>query len=195
MKRKQIVEKKKKFFTKQKTLAYGMGGFIILLMVASGLNMWKGDTTETYDYNGLKFTKTEEGFWIAYKGEQQIALTYNPEDLETITFPQNIATMNYFQKIYISTDDLKGNGRAMDYFKRKITITNMKPFACTEDNEGCAELPLKSCEDTTQTEGVVIFKRAEETKITYSNNCLVMEGASENLIKAIDKLYFILTGI
>ena len=83
----------------------------------------------------------------------------------------------------------------MDYFKRKIGITELKHYACTEDQEGCEDLPLKNCDDATQSNGVVIFKRAEDTKISYSNNCIVMEGASENLIKAVDKLDFILKGI
>ena len=187
--------KKEKFFSKKRTLTYLVGGFIILLMAASGLNMWKSETEETYNYNGLKFVKTEQGFWIAYKGQQKISLVYNPEELENIEFPENIGMISYSQKIYISTDDIKANARAMDYFKRKIGVTELKHYACTKDQEGCENLPLKNCDDTTQSQGVVIFKRAEDTKISYSNNCIVMEGASENLIKAVDKLDFILKGI
>lgn len=193
--KKKIIEKKEKFFSKKRTLTYLMGSFIIMLMIASALNMWKGEKTEEYNYNGLKFVKTEQGLWAAYKGNKQIVLTYNPEELENITIPQNIGLLSYSQKIYISTDDINANSRAMDYFKKKIGITELKPYACTEDTEGCESLPLKSCDDATQSNGVVVCKRAEETKITYKNNCLIMEGTSENLIKAIDKISFTLEGI
>lgn len=195
MKKKNIQEKKEGMFSKKRTLTYLMGGFIILLMVASALNMWKGDKEEAYDYHGLKFVKTEQGLWIAYKGNEQIVLTYNPEELEQIELPVNVGMISYSQKIYISTDDIKANGKVMGYFKQKIGITNSKPFACTEDVPGCEELPLKSCDDATQSQAVVIFKKAEETKINYMANCLTMEGQSENLIKAIDKLHFTLSGI
>jgi len=195
MKKKKVLEKKEKFFSKKRTMTYLMGSFIILLMIASGLNMWKGDTQETYTYNGLKFVKTEQGFWVAYKGQQKITLIYPPEDLEEIELPVNVGMITYSQKMYISTDDITTNARAMSYFKQKIGITSFKPIACTEDKEGCEELPLKDCDDATQSEGVVVFKKAEETRVTYKANCLVMEGASENLIKAVDKLYFTLSGI
>ncbi len=223
MKKKKIQEKKESLFSKKRTLTYLMGGFIILLMAASALNMWKGEKEEVYDYNGLKFLKTDQGLWVAYRGEQQIVLSYSPEELEKIDMPSNVNILNYAQKIYISTDDIKANARAMDYFKRKIGITQLKPYACTEDKEGCEDLPLRGCENATQGQPVVIFKKAEEKieekteeeeeeekpveedlveeekkeeiKISYEENCLVMEGTSEDLTKAIDKLYFIVMGI
>jgi len=195
MKRKQVKEKRESLFSKKRTLTYILGGFIIMLMVASGLNMWKGEKEETYDYHGLKFLKTDQGFWVAYKGQEQITLIYSPEHLDKIELPTNIGMISYSQKIYISTDDIKANARAMDYFKRNIGITELKPYACVEDLPGCEELPLKSCDDATQSHAVVVFKRAEETKVSYKANCLTFEGQSENLIKAIDKLSFTLSGI
>lgn len=194
MKKKKIQEKKEPLFSKKRTLTYMIGGFIILIMVASALNM-NEEEEEKYDYHGLKFLKSEQGFWVAYKDNQQITLSYSPEDLESIEIPENVQMMSYSQKMYISTDDIKTNARAMDYFKKKIGITELKPYACTEDKPGCEELPIKTCEDATQGQAVVIFKKAEETKISYKANCLTMEGASENLIKATDKIYFSLIGI
>ncbi len=194
MKKKKLKPKRKEV-SKQRILTYSMGGFIILLMVASAMNMWKGDQQETYNYKGIKFTKTEQGFWVGYNGNQRIVLNYNPKDLEKISLPQNIGALNLASKIYLTTNDLKQNARPMDYFKRKIGITNMKPYACVEDKDGCEELPLKSCEDSTETEAVVLFKRSDETKVTFKNNCLILEGTSENLIKAVDHLYFTLSGL
>src|SRR4030042_915155 len=168
--KKKIREKKEPFFSKKRTLTYGIGGFIILLMVASALNM-SGEEEEKYEYHGLKFIQTEQGIWMAYKDNQQITLLYSPEELEKIELPANVGMISYSQKIYISTDDIKTNAKPMDYFKRKIRITESKPYACTKDAPGCEELPLKTCEDATQEQAVVIFKRAEETKIEYKANC------------------------
>ena len=192
--KKKIREKKESLFSKKRMLIYAIGGFIILIMVASALNM-QGTKEEKYNYHGLKFVKTEQGVWTAYKGDQQITLMYSPEDLEKIEIPANIGMISYSQKIYISTEDIRANAQPMDYFKKRIGITDSKPYACTKDAPGCEELPLKTCEDATQSQAVVIFKRAEETKIDYKANCLTMEGDSENLRKAIDKLYFTLAGI
>lgn len=191
--KKKIREKKEKFFSKRRTLTYLIGGFIVLIMVASALNMWGGEKEETYDYHGLKFVKTEQGFWVAYKGNQKIILNYNPEELEKIDIPENVHMMSYSQKIYVSTDDIKANARAMNYFKEKIGITSSKPYACTTDMPGCEDLPLKNCDDATQSQAVVVFKKAEETKVSYKANCLTMEGKSEDLIKAVDKLHFMLS--
>ncbi len=195
MKKKIIQEEKEKIFSKKRTLTYFIGGFIIMLMVASALDMWNGEEEEKYDYHGLKFVKTEDGLWLAYKEKQQIVLQYSPEDLEKIELPTNIGMLSYSQKMYISTDDIKANARAMDYFRKKIGITELKPYACVKDTPECKDLPLKSCDDATQEQPVVVFKRTEETKVDYKANCLTMEGDSENLIKAIDKLYFTLAGI
>ncbi len=192
--KKKIREKKEPFFSKKRTLTYMIGGFIILLMVASALNL-RNEEEKKYDYHGLKFVQTEQGIWAAYKDDQQIALLYSPEELEKIEIPTNVGMLSYSQKIYISTDDIKTNAKPMDYFKRRIGITESKPYACTKDVPGCESLPLKTCDDATQSQAVIIFKRAEETKIEYKANCLTMEGDSENLINAIDKLYLTLIGI
>lgn len=192
--KKKIREKKEPFFSKKRTLTYAIGGFIILLMVASALNM-RSEKEEKYDYHGLKFVQTEQGIWAAYKGNEQITLLYSPEELEKIELPTNVGMISYSQKIYISTDDIKTNAKPMEYFKRRIGITESKPYACIKDVPGCENLPLKTCEDATQSLGIVIFKRAEELKVDYKANCLTMEGDSENLIKAIDKLYFTLIGV
>lgn len=192
--KKKIRETKESLFSKKRMLIYAIGGFIILIMVASALNM-NSEKEEKYDYHGLKFVKTEQGIWTAYKGNEQITLMYSPEDLEKIEIPANVGMISYSQKIYISTDDIRANASPMEYFRKRIGITDSKPYACVKDMTGCESLPLKTCDDATQDQAVVVFKRAEQTKVEYKANCLTMEGDSENLIKAVDKLYFTLAGI
>jgi len=199
MKKKIVSEKKGGIFSKKKIFGYSVGGFIILLMVASALNM-SNDEEEKYDYHGLKFVKTDQGSWIAYQGSEPIQLLYHPQDLDNITLPDNVGLISYSPKIYLSTDDLKANGRVIGYFKAKIGpnagITDNQPYACTNDAPGCEELPLKSCLDAAQGQtGIVVFKRANETKITYKDGCLTMEGSNEELPKAVDKIYLALKGI
>ena len=188
MKQKIRFEKKKGFLaTKEKKLTLAFGLFFIIIMVFSALSMYeKPDTENTYDYNGIKFTNTESG-WQAYKSDGSlVTLISSPRELENITIdyiPLNM--LNSMQKIYISTNPQDRNREAKNELS-KLPITPLKVAACYEDAEGCADYPLKTCDDATDSIGVILVKESNVTDVSYKYNCLTIQG--DDLLKLVDKL-------
>ena len=187
MKKRIIGEKKKGFFTKQKVIMYLIGGFLIILMVGSAINM-DSEESEAYEYNRVEFTLTNIG-WVGYKENKQITLSKNPEGAKNVTVNGiGFNDLNDIGKIYISInpDDYLSN--SLSEFSRNIQLTAVLIPACFEDFEGCEDMPIKDCDDATIGTGVIIFKEGEDNKINFENNCLVVEGEEDKMINVIDRL-------
>ena len=60
--------------------------------------------------------------------------------------------------------------------------------ACTDDIEGCEDKVIKNCNDANQYTKVISIKKSNETKATYHDNCLDINGNGEDLIKIVDKV-------
>jgi len=173
--------------TKERKLTVAFGLFFIMIMVFSALSMYeKPDTENIYEYKGIKFTNTETG-WQAYKTDGTLmTLASSPRELENITIdyiPLNL--LNSMEKIYVSTNPQDRNREAMYEFT-KLPIAPLKVAACYEDVEGCADYPLKTCEDATDSIGVIVVKQSNVTEVSYKYNCLTIQG--DDLLKLMDKL-------
>lgn len=188
MKHKIKAEKGKGFLgTKERKLTLAFGLFFILIMVASVLNLYeKPDTENTYNYNGIQFANTETG-WIGYlKDGRAISIISSPRELENITIdyiPLN--RLNLMEKVYVSTNPNDRNREAMSELN-KLPISARKVAACYEDAEGCEDYPVKSCNDATDSVGIIVVRESNVTEVSYKYNCLTIQG--ENLLKLVDKL-------
>ncbi len=172
---------------------------LVFLMIGSTFTIFlSGSSNENeVKYNNLKFTKTDEG-WLSYINNQKIVLINNPKDLENIQISNiNLQDLNSAQKIYLSINPNENIQQAYLNFN-----TNIKPLlrtilvnSCTTDIEKCANIPIKTCVDTSEFQKVIILKESNESKIEYKNNCLYLSGNQEELIKYIDKLTLTLLGV
>ncbi len=173
--------KNPKFFT---TL---IGTFIVLIMVGSALNMWKGKEN-VYEIKNLKFYKTDQGY-TARIGNSFITILNDPKGLENITIQETgINKLNSLNKIYFSIDPtIPGIKEAVYEFRRNIPLRPIVVEACNVDIKICSELPLKDCKDATDTIGIIVFKKSNESKVIFENNCLKIEGKKE-LTKLVDKI-------
>ncbi len=196
MKLKPPREKSVSFFKNKKFLTSLIGIFIILIMVLSALDLWKGGG-ESYVYQGTKFSKEDTG-WSAYIGANKVTLAYNPKELENIV-DAGFSNLNSVQKIYVSTDNPLAMYRSMDYFKNRMPLSPVKSMACVPEAinvSECEQFPLKDCNDANDNTGVVIFKRAENTTIQpISRSCFLVEGNNEDLVKVIDKSMLKMLGV
>jgi len=187
MEPKPIYEKKKPLWKNKRFTTSLMGGFIIMIMVTSILGLWaeqKGE--DKYEYKGIKFVKTDYG-WLGYKDNQRITLLNNPKELENISIGYvPIYTLNSLSKVYMSLDYNEEVLRAMQLFEQNIKISTTTVQACVKDTPRCAQMPLKNCDDATQTVGVVVIQKANETEVSLKNNCLKIQGSE--LTKLVDKL-------
>lgn len=171
----------------KKVFMFFLGGLIILIMVASAIDIGKDDEEGAYDYNGIKFMPTTEG-WLAYlKDGRQVYIMTNPAELVNLTISEvSPSLLNSLQKLYISYNPEEKVRAALVDFTREIKLTPPIIPSCTVDVPQCAELPLKTCNDTDDYVGVIVFKESNETAVSMNNNCLTIEG--KDLLKTVDKL-------
>ena len=164
--------------------------FIALIMILSALGfMWKGPSKDQYKYNNLLFTKTKNG-WLTYVDNKAFLLTYSPRELENITAAISLNNLNYAQIIFFSLNPEEDVYQAVYDFQTNMNnlfVPLLIP-ACTANVSKCINITLKNCQDATENAKVIIFKEENQTKITYKNNCLTIQGKGGNLTKATDKL-------
>ncbi|MDD4878675.1 MAG: hypothetical protein PHO02_06620 [Candidatus Nanoarchaeia archaeon] len=165
-----------------------LGLMIIAIMVGSAADLWRGDEKEgAYEYKGLSFAQTDAG-WVAYKPDNsQVWIMTNPAELENITIPYlNTAMLRTYGKLYVTYNPKERVRAALNQFFKNIPVPQLVVPACTVDVEECAELPLKNCTDAGNGVGVLLLREANETSVSFNNNCLVIEG--KELAKIVDKI-------
>lgn len=177
---------------KKKLITFGIAFFFILIMATSVLELYIGgsDKEEVYDYNSLKFVNTGNG-WLAHKQDgRQVYIVSNPKDLENITINSvNLGNLNFAQKAYLSYNPKERNRVALSEFIREIKISPRLVAACPVDNDACANLPIKTCDDATTSTAIILIQETNETSVTFINNCLTIKG--KDLTKVMDKLILV----
>jgi len=185
MKESRYTGKKIPFYKKKQFFTYLVGVFIISLMVFSLISI--GDPEEKVEYNGLKFVETENGFLSYLESGRTLLILSNPEDLKDEEFQSpSIGSLGILPKLYISVGPSDDYQNALYDLTRNIDLVGVKVTSCYEDNEACSDFLIKTCEDATLNEGIIIFKEDNETLVTYEDNCLTIQGKS--LLKVTDKL-------
>jgi len=149
-------------FKKQKR-TYFMSLFIIFIMVFSVAGyLWQGAVSD----NPEDPTPTTPDYLLNIS-------------MDTVT----LAELNSAQKIYLSTkeEDIPANFR--------LPLTPLLNLATYDEQISIDQnLPLKTCEDATPSNKVILFDESSNiTEITYNDNCLVLKG---NIQQATDKLIY-----
>lgn len=178
---------KTKWYKDPKYWTIGIGAFFILLMVFSTLSMYDPSQNEKVETHGMEFVQAEQG-WIAYTDNGYVQLLRDPSTLEDLG---DIPLVNFVSvsKIYLTINPLDGNNLniALQELQRNINYGKLT-LACTEDVKGCEDLPLKTCNDASEDTAVIQFENADNSSITFKNNCLLFKG--EDYVELID--WFIL---
>jgi hypothetical protein len=66
--------------------------------------------------------------------------------------------------------------------------------SCTKnETDGCLDRPIIECNSTTSP--VFYFANEEETRLLYLNNCIILSGTKEELLRVTDRMLFDLLGI
>ncbi len=179
---------------KEKTSKLLLSTFIIAIMVLSVLGyslLSPEDNTSTrIKYNNYVFLKSNEK-WVTYIGKATIYLSFSPKDIENITVPDlTLNDLNSAEKIYLTTSSSENTEELQREFLGNLLpfLTTVLQPSCIEDSKECTNLPIKTCNDATKERKVIYFKESEGQNITYTNNCLVIEGNDIGAIQKIDKL-------
>ena len=160
---------------------------------------------------GFDFVKVNS-YWVTriQSGNltYDIPLRYNPYEVENITaegdFKKYAAAYRKYGYSYLTLDDWdEGGGGYLTMSVNEVSKIFAKVFgnkviaACTTANmTGSCEtfnFTTKRCNSTK--EPVVYIKLDNETKISGINNCIIIQGNGEDLMRATDKLFYIWFGV
>lgn len=190
MKKKEVKEKRESIWKNKKFLTSILGLFLIAIMIGSGLSMWGEDSETKTEYNGYKFTQTESG-WMTYKDNQQIVILSSPDDVKNYTTTDiQLEDLYKYSKIYLVINPEERSQLELpvyEFFNNVYLAKNIVQ-ACPEDHELCAKMPLKDCKDATSDTGVIKFKISDTTKVSFVNNCLVIQGKENEIDKITERL-------
>ncbi len=189
MKIKPIREKRIRWYNNKKFLTSMIGLFIIFIMIASALNLWKGEENTNEKYNGFYFVKLDNG-WVTYVSNDAIQFSYSPKELEDIYVPM----FNLNNKIYVMYDpkNMKENDYLIERLLGMLRYKGFSAFLACDKEEGCGNVPILNC---TAPNTLFYFKEENTTKVYNDNNCITISGTREDNIKQVDRLGYIILGI
>jgi len=135
---------------------------------------------ETKVYSGMKFTKYNN-YWNLEKDGLSLAFSVFPSSNQTI----NSQVKNYLvydsEPLYIYSEDYSSTSEIYNNFNQ---IAQRIQLACYEKD--CGEnLPIKDC-----LSNFIIIKESNITNISQQENCVFIEGKSEELLNLTDEFLF-----
>lgn len=190
------IESKKKAEKRSKRNQLIIGGILIFIMIGStfgyvmlGDSSDKNSGTEKVNYKGYLFVNTN-GFWVLSIGNYNFIFQYNPEQVEKVDKELNKLDSYAGKVLYFFYENENVLGAATEISQNLRDIVLRVQGACIEE-EGCPEeWPIKDCSNN-----FIIIKEANESKIYQEENCVFIEGQSEELIKTVDGFLFNIMGI
>lgn len=150
-------------------------------------------------YSFVKF----ENLWytqlLSPRGSRlyDIQFRFGPRELEDIEIEGRLDTklFNNAEQYYVTFNptgnDFSNVALAVaDYNQHMTNIFFKEPIAACDRNETdtCRNRPIITCDNT---EDVVLYvKEANESKVYFDDNCIVVEGSGFDLIKGIERILF-----
>ena len=173
---------------------------LIIMFITAGCTFFT-EAPGTYKYGEFEITRVKEGGYEGYSTKVYINESPAPTYMNTRHDPQSL-------------EDIKiGNGVRENLLTKKelflyIEDKNLKGFttvAGLEFNnlmERFYSIPVKyednkySCNNANETIGVVKLQLGDETKVFIEDNCVILQGKTEqDLVRTADRIMFFLLGI
>lgn len=138
------------------------------------------------------------GGWIAYKDNHKIFITTQPDLLKDIQLPElSLSQLNSAEKIYFSTNPNNQipNNAIFSIQESLFPYLNPVTISCTEDSTACAALPIKTCQDASESTAIIQAQISDTEKLTFENNCLLIQGKRERITYLVEAAVLKLNGI
>lgn len=172
---------------KQKRNNLILAGLLILIMCGSVFGVIVGSlgknssNNEKVIYNGHEFVNSN-GFWTTEIGDYSFIFKYNPEQVEKISSIVDYSTKYKDKTLYFSSEN---SAALFEIYKNLDQIVGRFQEACLNET-GCKEnLPVRDCSNN-----FIIIRESNLTNILQNENCVFIEGNSENLTAITDEFLF-----
>lgn len=180
--------------------------FAVIILIILGLRYFYANysTPEypAYTYNNFNFVKIA-GLWHTQWQQDDklynVHLRYGPKESEDIPYYAESASFEPTGTLYLTFDpgeNLKYVALASTELSLSLANTfNITPIAACaiNDSAACSSRPIITCNNTN--DAVIYIQQAEYPSITTKENCLIIQGNGEDLVRAADKVLWIWYGI
>lgn len=177
---------------KQKRNNLILAGLLIIIMCGSIFGVIVGSfgdsstKTEKINYNGYDFINSN-GFWTTNIGDYGFEFQYNPTQVEKIPSTVNLLNEYKGKTLYFSSEN---SVALVEIYKNLNSIVGRFQEACLNEEECEGDLPIKDCSNN-----FIIIKESNSTNILQDENCVFIEGNSENITATTDEFLFKILGI
>jgi len=171
---------------------------VLALSVAAFALMSYSPSQQGEQYGKFIFTREIEG-WQTQVNDYFLLTNYLPQEVESINH-SGIFILEDFQNAVYFVAKSESERKAANELDR-VLLAPKKEITCLpkDANESaCMNMSVKSCNDASFIQKIVVFEENDDinkTSIEYRNNCLTIKGDSVNIIRATDKVIFLLFGI
>ena len=183
-------------------------GVLLVALIFFALYWQQQQTSDIiFNYNGFRFQRDQA---IGYKVQLyinnqavpvSIHLREDPRTLENIPIIGDAQILRQKKQIYVTLDPFAN-------LTGKTTIGALEIDAII-DNPYLFNIPVssaftkpylnstvKTCNDATVQEGIILLQTGETTHISVSDECIIIQGATEeDIIRASDRLVYTLLNI
>lgn len=161
---------------------------VFILLASTAAFALTSNKTENVKYNGFTFLKSENGWNVK---NTDILTTFLPADVENISSPVISADdfkKNVFYLAMTNSEQAAANELNRAFYKN-IEKAQLACSAKYENESFCSELPVKSCGNE-GTELIIEIEEAENSSISFTDNCMSIKGNEADLLKSADKIIF-----
>ncbi len=153
-----------------------------------------------YDYNGFKIQKTTTGWMTwAYKGEQPylLQLRHEPKTLENISIDSSIRELVLSKPALATTVDPNLTARSVlgaidiaNILGRKLGLYGIQVIGATTEFAN-DQTYVVNCSDVQENMNVAVLKLGKETRIYLEDDCIILEGQTEeDITMAADRFIY-----
>ncbi|TAL58087.1 MAG: hypothetical protein EPN86_00795 [Nanoarchaeota archaeon] len=152
-------------------------------------------------YNNFYFVRdTTNNFWGTQWQNNgrlyELQFRYLPNETLDVPIDGQINQSFFNSTIYITFNPSQSNLQNMTLAVGELSLNLARGLdydiaaACTQNATGCENRPIVTCEKN-QTVPVIYLVEKEQTKVTLSGNCMVLQGQGRELLRSVDRILYV----
>jgi hypothetical protein len=158
---------------------------------------------ERYDYNGLTFSKVDDIWYTDVLNKNKlysIGFNFDPLSVLDINIQGKVSqSFTDSDVYYVTFDPTKENLAYTALASAELQLSMGRAMnlplkaACAKNHTDCANVPIITCDNTEKP--VFFIDEAEQTRVLFDGNCIIIQGKGKELVRAVDRLLYFWYGI
>lgn len=157
-----------------------------------------------YMYKGYSFVKSGNLWYTEVQNEKgtlfEVPLHYAPKDLDDVSVMGDIDDKFLTQELFITFDPLGTDLQYVALSSAELSLSLVKGFgleptaACTT-NESSACTDREIIDECKKSRAVIMLKQEGEAEVMMRDNCVIIKGEGDELVRATDRFLYRLYSI